>query len=45
MRMNKAMLKVDWQSLMSRVAAVLVLLLGVVLAAGLCGASPLVPHP
>jgi cytochrome c oxidase subunit 2 len=40
MRMNEGMDKANWQAIVSRVAAVLVLLAGVLLAAGLCTASP-----
>jgi cytochrome c oxidase subunit 2 len=40
MRMSETMRKADWRALVSRVAGVLVLLAGVLLAAGLCMASP-----
>jgi len=43
--MSEAMHNTDSQSLISRVAAIVILLLGVVLAAGLCGASPLLHIP
>jgi hypothetical protein len=44
-KMSEAMHTADGQSLLSRVAAVVVLLVGVLLAAGLCGASPLLHIP
>src|SRR5690348_5278064 len=40
MRMGATMQKADWQAIVSRVAGVLVLLVGVLLAAGLCTARP-----
>ena len=40
MRMGGTMRKADWRAMVSRVAGVLVLLVGVLLAAGLCVASP-----
>jgi cytochrome c oxidase subunit 2 len=40
MRMGETMRKADWRAMVSRVAGVLVLLAGVLLAAGLCMASP-----
>jgi cytochrome c oxidase subunit II len=40
MRMGETMRKADWRAMVSRVAGVLVLLVGVLLAAGLCVASP-----
>jgi cytochrome c oxidase subunit 2 len=40
MRMGETMRKTDWRAMVSRVAGVLVLLVGVLLAAGLCVASP-----
>ena len=40
MRMGKSMRKSDWPAIVSRVAGVLVLLVGVLFAAGLCAATP-----
>jgi hypothetical protein len=40
MKIIATMHKADWPAIISRVAGVLVLLLGVLLAAGLCTASP-----
>ena len=40
MRMGETMRKADWRAMVSRAAGVLVLLAGVLLAAGLCMASP-----
>jgi cytochrome c oxidase subunit II len=40
MRMGTTMHKADWRAMVSRVAGVLALLVGVLLAAGLCAASP-----
>src|SRR5689334_25303208 len=40
MRMGETMRKADWRAMVSRVAGVFVLVVGVLLAAGLCVASP-----
>lgn len=40
MRMGETICKADWRAMVSRVAGVLVLLTGILLAAGLCSASP-----
>jgi hypothetical protein len=40
MRIVETMQKADWPAIISRIAGVLVLLVGVLLAAGLCVASP-----
>src|SRR6201984_270922 len=45
MRMGERMRKADWRAMVSRVAGVLVLLAGILLAAGLCVANTPTDHP
>src|SRR5437016_5519327 len=45
MRMGETMRKTDWRTMVSRVAGVLVLLAGILLAAGLCVANTPTDHP
>jgi cytochrome c oxidase subunit 2 len=45
MRIRETMRKADWQTIASRTAGILVLIVGVLLAASLCGASTPAGHP
>src|SRR5271169_324388 len=45
MRIGETMRDADWQAIAGRVAGILVLIVGVLLAASLCGASTPADHP
>src|ERR1700681_2815072 len=45
MRIGKTMREADWKAIAGRAAGILILIVGVLLAASLCGASTLADHP